>query len=436
MSHKLYSIPVETACDPVEEGQSTTLTCDLSLAEDCPKLLVMWKASKLGYWYETAICYRTICGSHYSSHFPTNKNSTGSTLTISNASRIVPFDMETKWVCNQCSGGFVTVCDKLEIYARPASPECVVNESPGFVTVSCFTNQVYPEAKCSFYRQKNGGNHVKIAKSPDYSHKETAKDPVYYSSACLVTVPKKELGEGTHSFSGYIYPDVTGGENLVNGITLNKNVTLGSDSGSAQTESPPPPIEIFQDVDNNNINNSVKNNRVLVACRTSKQSFSKAPTFSFSLDGIAFDSPHLGSESRDGSYYQRLFSPSPDVDGQYHVICRVTNTVTNTWQDVSIHTHLTNNAQPKPKEDDKANESSGVIVGVVAALVVSALIVIIVLLVRENHNLRHKPSHAGGNQDDLYLTPIETSDIVKTLQTAATNPYVTHEYETYTTTRR
>ena len=41
-----------------------------------------------------------------------------------------------------------------------------------------------------------------------------------------MSVSVSELGEGTHSFQGYIYPDVTEGENLVNGSESSKSVTL------------------------------------------------------------------------------------------------------------------------------------------------------------------------------------------------------------------
>ena len=51
--------------------------------------------------------------------------------------------------------------------------------------------------------------------------------PVYYSSSCSVSVSVSELGEGTHSFLGFIYPGVTGGETLVNVIEPSKTVTLG-----------------------------------------------------------------------------------------------------------------------------------------------------------------------------------------------------------------
>ena len=35
-----------------------------------------------------------------------------------------------------------------------------------------------------------------------------------------------DLGEGTHTFHVFVYPNVTGGESLVNATMLDKNVTL------------------------------------------------------------------------------------------------------------------------------------------------------------------------------------------------------------------
>ena len=49
---------------------------------------------------------------------------------------------------------------------------------------------------------------------------------VYYTSRYSVSVSVSELGEGTHSFQGYIYPDVTGGRTFVNVIEPSKTVTL------------------------------------------------------------------------------------------------------------------------------------------------------------------------------------------------------------------
>ena len=63
--------------------------------------------------------------------------------------------------------------------------------------------------------------------NPVYSHTETGETPVYYRSQCSVSVSVQELGEGTHSFTGYIYPDVTGGSTKVTGTQADKTVTLG-----------------------------------------------------------------------------------------------------------------------------------------------------------------------------------------------------------------
>ena len=76
------------------------------------------------------------------------------------------------------------------------------------------------------YFHSQGGNSVEIATNSIYSHTETGETPVYYRSQCSVTVPVQELGEGTHSFTGYIYPGVTGDPAKVTGTQADKTVTL------------------------------------------------------------------------------------------------------------------------------------------------------------------------------------------------------------------
>ena len=70
------------------------------------------------------------------------------------------------------------------------------------------------------------GSPVGITESPDYTHTETGGTPVYYRSQCSVSVPVSDLGEGTHRFQAYIYPDVTDGQSLVEAVTLNATVNL------------------------------------------------------------------------------------------------------------------------------------------------------------------------------------------------------------------
>ena len=84
----------------------------------------------------------------------------------------------------------------------------------------------------SFRVFPKGGGPVPIATTPTYSHTPTGETPVYYRSECSVSVPVEDLGEGTHSFQGYIYPDVTGGKTLVGPMTPSKTVTVGRSMGS------------------------------------------------------------------------------------------------------------------------------------------------------------------------------------------------------------
>ena len=77
-----------------------------------------------------------------------------------------------------------------------------------------------------YFLLSQAGAQVSINQSPDYNHPQTGGSPVYYSSRCSVSVSVSELGEGTHSFQGKIYPGVKGGQNLVNAIEPTKTVSL------------------------------------------------------------------------------------------------------------------------------------------------------------------------------------------------------------------
>ena len=84
---------------------------------------------------------------------------------------------------------------------------------------------MYPNL--SYLLFSKGGAPVPTASTQSYSHKPTGESPVYYRSECSVSVPVEDLGEGTHSFQGYIYPNVTGGKSLVVPIKPEKTVIVG-----------------------------------------------------------------------------------------------------------------------------------------------------------------------------------------------------------------
>ncbi|GFO46642.1 hypothetical protein PoB_007314700 [Plakobranchus ocellatus] len=226
--------PVKPDCRPAEEGHETILTCIVNTAAPAYSITTLdWRVNK-----PTPVigCSSNKCGGGYSSRygFSATINSSGSTLTITNVSRTVPFNMETRWTCAPCSitSREVTACDKLEVYALPENPSCTVRENtavPGdieSVTVFCSTTKVYPRAKCNFEKRTNGGTFVTINKTPTYNPTALTGTPVYYMSECSVDVPVAELGEGTHSFRALIYPDVTNGINLVAATIASTNVTL------------------------------------------------------------------------------------------------------------------------------------------------------------------------------------------------------------------
>ena len=85
---------------------------------------------------------------------------------------------------------------------------------------------MFPPVCIFVYTLYQEGSPVRITESPDYNHTETGGTPAYYRSQCSVSVPVADLGEGTHRFQAQIYPDVTGGESLVDALTPSETVNL------------------------------------------------------------------------------------------------------------------------------------------------------------------------------------------------------------------
>ncbi|GFR57916.1 hypothetical protein ElyMa_001756000 [Elysia marginata] len=173
----------EPTCGPVEEGQSTTLACDVHTAGCSEEIVAAWQAEETGST-ELVSCNSNVCGGIYSSYFPTTISSTRSTLTISSVSRVTPFNMETKWSCSECSRGYRTVCDKLQVYTKPQNPSCTLSENTGSgditsVTVRCSTSKVYPEAKCIIYKKINYQKERQSADSEDSSLPGDNHDPPF-----------------------------------------------------------------------------------------------------------------------------------------------------------------------------------------------------------------------------------------------------------------
>ena len=90
-------------------------------------------------------------------------------------------------------------------------------------------------------------------------------------------------------------------------------------------------MEVNSDHSTVNLCGNTNNNQVLVTCQVSIDDVSPAPTFSFSLAGLAFETPVPGTNT--GTHYQGQFYPNPTVGGEYQVTCRVTNTVLTNTQD-------------------------------------------------------------------------------------------------------
>ena len=105
--------PVQPACSPVREGQSTTLSCNVNTA-GCSHNLLSWRAGTR----DAARCVIQGCFGIDSSISATLSSAGGSTLTINSVSRTDPLDMGVMWTCEPCTGGSINVCDKLEVYGE------------------------------------------------------------------------------------------------------------------------------------------------------------------------------------------------------------------------------------------------------------------------------------------------------------------------------
>ena len=106
--------PAQPGCGPVEEDETTTLTCRISCASGGS---LSWRADIDTVSATVAECLDNACGvlPAYSNNFSISP--TGSTLTINSVSRSDPFNMETRWTC-RCGGAQITdtVCGKLQVY--------------------------------------------------------------------------------------------------------------------------------------------------------------------------------------------------------------------------------------------------------------------------------------------------------------------------------
>ena len=101
------------ACNPVEEGHPTTLTCKFHRARCSSLDPLIWLAGRSA----AVRCIGSTCESSYGASVSGSVSSTRSKLTLSNVSRSEPFSMETRWTCEPCRGRSLTVCGKMQIYS-------------------------------------------------------------------------------------------------------------------------------------------------------------------------------------------------------------------------------------------------------------------------------------------------------------------------------
>ena len=97
---------------------------------------------------------------------------------------------------------------------------------PHIYLIKIYTLPHFYLIKILRYSYFQGNKPLDIKATPSYSHIPTGDIPVSYKTQCSLSIPPTELGFGTHSFQAYIYPDIPGGESLVDATTPNQTVTF------------------------------------------------------------------------------------------------------------------------------------------------------------------------------------------------------------------
>ncbi|XP_059143046.1 uncharacterized protein LOC131930528 [Physella acuta] len=115
----------------------------------------------------------------------------------------------------------------LNVYAKPIQISCAsshLESSSTNTTLSCRTEQIFPELLCVFFSK----NQVLANASIMYENLNvTVGTSRYYTSTCNITIDLNKLGQGQHTFSATLYPNVTSGLQYgVNSSTVYVNLTL------------------------------------------------------------------------------------------------------------------------------------------------------------------------------------------------------------------
>ncbi|GFR72746.1 cell adhesion molecule 3 [Elysia marginata] len=187
------------ACSPVEEGHSTTLRCS-NLGSSCN-----WIMLPVLFWYAEAEGDSIVGCDGETCHLDDDKRDTRLILIGNNDEDDVDDDID-----NDVANGD-------EDNDNDVDNDDDVDDDDVMTTMMMMMMMII---------MAMGNNRKRFTTSPVYTHTETGETPVYYRSQCSLSVPVGDLGEGTHSFQGYIYPDVSDGEKLVPGLTPSKRIYL------------------------------------------------------------------------------------------------------------------------------------------------------------------------------------------------------------------
>ncbi|XP_059138640.1 uncharacterized protein LOC131926994 isoform X2 [Physella acuta] len=174
-------------CPPYEESKDVDFICP----DNHARKTLVWRHNG----FQIAWCNSTNCSSNYQV-VRTNRTSV---LYLSNLDRKAP-SYEGLWSC-----GYVNAYDSsyqelyhcnLTIYHAPEKLKC---DTPGltrqgrqvFVFVNCSAFNLYPQAKCTFFRRADLGDDEEL-QSSTYVTPIAKNDPVYYNTNCGLLYPIRE----------------------------------------------------------------------------------------------------------------------------------------------------------------------------------------------------------------------------------------------------
>ncbi|CAL1538243.1 unnamed protein product [Lymnaea stagnalis] len=222
-----------TCPGPVEEGSIVTLTCSINST----KTALVWQLEVSGQFQEVSRCKAnqdctTLMAPAFSANIgrtATRKIQYDSILTISRVSR-----NQTKFRCLN------EIC-QLEVYVKPAKPQCGVGAALGhygapyrsFLEVKCTTASSYPRATCTL--NSTLSRDLVARGSPSYTY--TSLGDGNYMTRCVYAIHLAGFQTGLHSFTlvmasqlSTFAPNAATDVEYLNSINIYApSLTLGSD---------------------------------------------------------------------------------------------------------------------------------------------------------------------------------------------------------------